>query len=175
MFWNKSKKLPQEELIEIKDIPQSSVGAPCPLIYATEFDLFVTYFLNDFDPEWNGTSVKVVGVNTQDESSIIVRFKHVLAHYFGMPNDEAITGHPLAEVGLEPYSYYLVKNSSWLEKHEKMNQVHPYHKKEHYQDYKHFIFTFHDTTLEVISKEYSFNVTNRSLIANIEKIIKENA
>ncbi len=164
-----------EKLIQIKGVPQSSVGAPCPLVYATEFDMYVTYYLEAHDPDWDGTYAKVVDPNTTGEPSLVVKFEKVLAHYFGAPNDEAIGGHPLADKGLEPYSYYIVDNSTWLDKHEKMNRVHPYHKKEHYQNYKHYIFTFHDTALEVIAEKYSFNISNLSLKDNLQEIIKGNA
>lgn len=165
-------KKPQEQLKEITSIPQSSVGAPCPLVYSTEFDLYVTFFLQEYDPNWDGTSVKIVDADTIDEPSIVVTFNRVLAHYFGVPNDEAISGHPLSGIGLEPYSYFEVLNSRWLEKHEKMNRVHLYHKKEHYNVYRHFIFTFHDTTLEVLASEYSIEISNLSLKQNIENVMK---
>ena len=162
----------KEKLVEIKSIPQSSVGAPCPLVFATEHEVVVTYFLNEVDPDWDGSSVRVISPGSSEEPSITIKFERVLAHYFGMPNDEAISGHPLSDLGIEPYSYYEVKNSSWIEKHEKMNRVHPYHKKKHYSDYRHFIFTFHDTTFEVIAKGYSTTKGIGSLTENILKAIK---
>jgi hypothetical protein len=165
---------PKEKLQRLTDLPQSSVGAPCPLVFATEHALYVTFYLNDVDPTWDGTTVKVVGPHTTNEPSIIVKFDRVTAHYFGMPNDEGISGHHLYPLGLEPYSYYTVLNSSWRDELEKMNKVHPYHKKAHYDDIKHFIFTFHDTTLEVFARTYSAEITNLPLKENMERIINEN-
>jgi len=165
----------KEKLIEIKNLPAVSVGAPCPVIYATEHEFYVTYYLQSYDPAWDGTYVRIVDENSTTEPSIIVEFKMVLAHYFGMPNDEALSGHPLYTLGLKPYSYFEVLNSLWIDKHEKMNRVHPSHKKELYEDYRHFIFTFHDTTLEVIAEDFSYKVTNKSLLENIESIIRKNS
>jgi hypothetical protein len=36
------------------------------------------------------------------------------------------------------------------------NKVHPYHNDENFKKYRHFVFPFHDTTLEVIAKVYEF-------------------
>ena len=43
---------PKEELKELHDLPQSSVGAPCPLVFATEHDLHVSYYLNAVEEGW---------------------------------------------------------------------------------------------------------------------------
>jgi hypothetical protein len=162
---------PKEQLKGLKDLPQSSVGAPCPLVFATEQGVHVTYYLNDVDPSWDGKTVRVVSPESNTEPSIIVTFHRVTAHYFGMPNDEAMHGHPLSKLGLQAYSYFEVLNSSWRDELEQMNRVHPSHKKEHYSDVRHFIFTFHDTTLEVLARSYSFEITNLSLIQNIERVM----
>lgn len=164
---------PKEKLKSLTDLPQSSVGAPCPLVFATEHSLYVTFYLNQIDPSWNGTTVKVVNTQSEGEPSMIVKFERVTAHYFGMPNDEAISGHSLYPLGLEAYSYYEVMNSSWRDELEKMNRVHPYHKKAHYDDVRHFIFTFHDTTLEVLARSYSAKITNLPLRENMDRILNE--
>ncbi len=39
-----------------------------------------------------------------------------------------------------------------------MNSVHPYHKPEHFQRYKHFIFAFHDSTFECIAESFSASI-----------------
>jgi hypothetical protein len=82
---------------------------------------------------------------------------------FGPPNDEAFNGHPLYKKGLKPYGVYEIKNSTWIGYFEKMNSVHPYHKKEYFERYKHFIFSFHDTTLEVIAEHYEIETINGSI------------
>jgi hypothetical protein len=165
---------PKEKLKRLTDLPQSSVGAPCPLIFATEHSLYVTFYLNQIDPNWDGTTVKVVDSESSGEPSIIVKFDRVTAHYFGKPNDEAISGHHLYSAGLEAYSYFEVMNSSWRDELEKMNRVHPYHKKAHYDDVHHFIFTFHDTTLEILARAYSAEITNLPLSDNMQRILNEN-
>jgi hypothetical protein len=74
---------PKEKLKPLDDLPQSSVGAPCPLVFATEHSLYVTFYLNQADPAWDGTSVKIVDAQSEGEPSIIVQFERVTAHYFG--------------------------------------------------------------------------------------------
>ncbi len=166
---------PKEELKELHDLPQSSVGAPCPLVFATEHELHVSYYLNTVEEGWDGTTVRVVGPASTGEPSIVVTFHRVTAHYFGMPNDEAMHGHPLHKLGLKAYSYFEVLGSSWRDELERMNRVHPQHKKEHYAGVRHFIFTFHDTTLEVLARSYTAEVTNLPLLENIERVLKKNA
>ncbi len=169
-MYNSNRK---EILKKIKDLPAFSVGAPCPVVYSSEHSLYVTYYLNFDESESDESSVKIIDSHTTSEPSIIVKFDHAYAHFFGPPNDEALHGHPLYNAGLEPYSYFEVLNSSWIDKHEKMNRVHHHHDKESYKEYRHFIFTFHDSTLEVISEGYSFELTNLSMLQNIEKIISK--
>ena len=143
------------------------------MVFATENDLHVTYYLNLVEDGWDGKTVRVVGPSSDGEPSIIITFHGVTAHYFGAPNDEAIHGHPLYGAGLRPYSYFEVRDSSWRAELEKMNRVHPHHKKEHFSDIRHFIFTFHDTTLEVLARSYSSEVTNLPLVENVERVLKK--
>lgn len=72
---------------------------------------------------------------------------------FGYPNEEALEGHRLYRRGLRRYSGFEVCNSSWIDAMEKQNQVHHLHNKQLYSGLRHFIFTFHDSTLEFTSDE----------------------
>lgn len=42
-----------------------------------------------------------------------VRLK-MLRQQFGHPNDEALAGHPLADAGLVPFTFFRVHGSAWL-------------------------------------------------------------
>src|SRR3954452_623284 len=90
----------KDTVVEISDVPQSSVGAPSPMILASEHHLHLAYYLEDGPPDCDGTTVQVVGGNTTGEPVGLVEFKHAIAHMFGPPNDEAFSGHPLASRGL---------------------------------------------------------------------------
>jgi len=50
-----------DEVKELKDIPQSSIGAPCPTIIADEYNLAVAFYLEVRDEAWDSTTVRVVG------------------------------------------------------------------------------------------------------------------
>jgi len=123
-----------DEVEELKDFPQQSVGAPVPLLLADDGELVLAYLLE-----------------SETDEVAIVEFERIRAHYFGPPNDEALSGHPLYKKGLRFYGVYEVRNSSWVRALERMNRVHPNHRPGMFSDYRHFIFTFHDTTLECIA------------------------
>ncbi|MEP0006231.1 MAG: hypothetical protein ABJ387_03155 [Balneola sp.] len=140
---------------EIDTLPQSSVGAPIPFVIASESYVVLFYYLQNTPPDWDGQYVKVVGSNTRGEPLAIITFKICYAHFFGPPNDESFSGHPLASKGLGPYSVYEIDNSSWIKEFERRNSVHPYHNTEKFLlDKRHFIFSFHDTTFECIAKDF---------------------
>ncbi len=163
----------KDDVKELKDIPQSSIGAPCPTIVADEYHLTVAFYLEVRDENWDGTTVRVVGPDSVGEPFAAVKFIHAIAYYHGAPNDEAFGGHPLANRGLEPYGTFEVHNSSWLQHLIEMNRVHPYHKDEHFAQYRHFVLTFHDTTFECIAEGYSVSTGVGSLREVARKLILE--
>jgi hypothetical protein len=89
------------------------------------------------------------------EERVALRFEEPRAHYFGSPNDEALSGHPLNARGLRSYGAFEVIASSWLRSLERMNRVHPRHDATRFAAHRHFIFTFHDNTFECIAKGMS--------------------
>ena len=135
-----------------------------------EHDLYLAYYLQNTPEGWDGTSVRVVDLETNGEPIAIVKFPLFLAYQFGPTNDEVFSGHPLSSLGLGPYGTYEIENSKWIGHFEKMNSVHPSHLKEHFERYKHFIFSFHDTTLEVIAKSFEFEAKLGSLKEAINTI-----
>ena len=150
----------------LTDVPQSSVGAPCPMVLCGEHFLHLAYILQADLAGWDGRTIRVVGEHTADEMCALVRFKSVDAHMFGPPNDEAFTGHPLAGRGLKPYSVAEVLNSSWVRELERMNSVHPHHRKERYEKLRHFVFAFHDTTFECVAEGFNLS-THRGSVSSV--------
>jgi hypothetical protein len=164
-----------DELREIRDLPQSSVGAPIPMLACDERTLYLAYYVENVQEEWDGTTVKVVGSDTIGETVALVKFDRCYAHSFGPPNDEAYTGHPLVDRGLEPYSVFEVINSSWVRQAEKRNSVHPYHSAKHFfEDKHHYIFFFHDSTYECIAKSFTVELHQGSvkgvLVSEVQSI-----
>ncbi len=119
----------------MRDWPQPSAGVPDPKIFADDTNLVLRY-------------------ETGKDKYAVVNFPMANQFYFGSPNDEALGGHRLYGKGLKFYSVHEVMNSTWLEELEKQNSVHPQHNKDNYlKDMKHYIFTFHDSTLELAVTE----------------------
>jgi hypothetical protein len=114
-----------DELYEIKDLPQSSLGALIPMIARDEHVIYLTYYVENVSEDLDAASVKVVDSDAAGETVALIKFKRCYAHSFGPPNDEAYTGHPLVDRELETYSAFEVINSSWIRKAEKRNSVHP--------------------------------------------------
>lgn len=83
------------------------------------------------------------------DSIALIRFELLASSKFGLPNDEALEGHPLYGHGLQWYRCGEVLNSSWLAEEQRRNSV---RFPRHTFSCRHFIFTFHDSTLEVLAR-----------------------
>ena len=153
----------KDRVVELEEIPQSSVGAPLPLVIANEQCVALAYYMNSTDPTWDGKTVRIVDEESSDEPIALVRLDCV-AHMFGPPNDEAFTGHPLASRGLHPYGAYRIEGSSWIRGLEKMNRVHKHHKPERFEQLQHLVFAFHDSTFECVCRDFDVRTEHGSLL-----------
>lgn len=153
----------KDRVIPINDIPQSSIGAPIPIVLSDEFVTIVAFRLENRSDDWDGTFVRIVDKETEGDQLALVRFSCCYASNFGPPNDEAFTGHPLADRGLEPYGAFLIESSSWIRRLERMNSVHPYHKPERFWERKHYVLSFHDSTFECVADDYTVEIHESSL------------
>jgi hypothetical protein len=145
-----------DRVTALDDIPQSSVGAPCPLVMQDEHTAVVAYYVEAPEPGWTGETIRIVDPESSADPAALVRFRGVCAAMFGPPNDEAFHGHPLAAGGLGPYSAAEIHDSSWIRSLERMNSVHPYHRPERYEQLRHFVLAFHDSTFECVARSYDF-------------------
>jgi hypothetical protein len=162
----------QDEVHELPDVPQSSVGAPVPLVVADEHSVVLAYYLEDDDPDWDGQTVRVVGATGASEPLAIVRFALCYAHMWGPPNDEAFRGHPLASRGLHPYGAFEVRKSSWIRRLERMNAVHEHHRPEAFLKRRHLIFAFHDTTFECICDGFDVILSYGSVTSAVPQMVE---
>ena len=129
----------QDRVIEIDDlVPHYETGAPDPHVFAAAGDLLLWY--------WAGRDHEEVAV---------IRFVMPRAHYFGSPNDEARSGHPLYSRGLSFYGAHEVLGSSWIRLLERMNRVHPRHSPALFEGLRHFIFCFRDDMFECVAKGFA--------------------
>ena len=105
----------EDEVVALTDVPQSSIGAPIPCMIAAEHFLSLSFYIETVDPDWDGTSLQLVTEDSSDEYVATVRFERPIAHFFGPPNDEAFSGHPLAQRGLRPYGAFVCNTLSLLD------------------------------------------------------------
>lgn len=159
----------QDTVVELEGVPQSSVGAPAPLVVSNERVLLLAYIIEDEPHEWDGRVLTDADLATFVEHVALVEFERYRSYTFGSPNDEAISGHPLYGRGLRPYGAFEVKGSSWIRQLERMNSVHPRHNPEWFKALNHYIFAFHDSTFECVAGGYK--VTERE--GTIAELIPE--
>ncbi|MER8399122.1 hypothetical protein [Mesorhizobium sp. M1348] len=155
-----------EALLPI-EVPPLSAGAPLPHVFADEDKLLVAYIVNKTDPSFDGTNPRSVSPVTNGQSVAILTAKPCLALQFGLPNDEALSGHRLYKLGLQPYAAFEVLNSSWIGSLEQANRVHSSHQPGLFSGYRHFIFTFHDSTLEFVAESFSMSCRDGSVLTSL--------
>jgi hypothetical protein len=141
----------RDRVTEIAGVPQAAVGAPLPVVLASKGGLALAYLTENTPEDWDGAPIRSVSPEAEGESVASILFERPYAHFFGPPNDEAFSGHPLSTRGLHPYGAFEVANSSWIRGLARMNAVHPYHRPEQFEALRHFIFAFHDSTFECVA------------------------
>jgi hypothetical protein len=116
-----------------------SAGSPDPFVISSEHRTFVGFFPSDDSPP------------TDSEEVIVVELAECTSVKFGFPNDEALHGHRLSGAGLTHYQLHEVLDSAWLTQLRAAEAVHPQAPGVPFRNARHFVFTFHDSTLEAIA------------------------
>jgi hypothetical protein len=147
----------RDVVVELNEVPQSSVGAPMPLVLADESRVTLVYLIEERLPIWKKPKAQMEKSSSEEDIALI-KFDGCHAHMFGSPNDESFEGHPLASRGLAPYAAFRIENSSWIRQLEKMNSVHPQHRPEEFSRLQHLIFAFHDSTFECLCLSFTVSV-----------------
>ncbi|RYV00650.1 hypothetical protein SOPP22_17750 [Shewanella sp. OPT22] len=124
------------KLILIEDtFPEIMVGAPCPMIFADENVVYLSYY------------------DVEDDVALI-KFDHCFEFRMGMPGEDEISKSPYCGLGLLNFETHYVKNSPWLNELEsKYKVISDFSRND--RKYIHYVFTFHDRTFECISSGYS--------------------
>lgn len=164
-----------DSVVELHDAPEPEIGAPLPTLICDEGHLLLAYLTPVRVPAWDGTNPTMVSPESKGLVAC-VRFTWPLAHMFGPPNDEAFSGHPLAERGLHPYAVFEVQNSSWIRNLERMNSVHPSHNRAIFEGRRHLVFAFHDSTFECIADGFEVEVLRgsmRSTLSHMARLLCE--
>ncbi len=131
----------EEHLRLISTLPDADAGAPLPAVLGGDHEALLAYF----------GGLDVEGVHGPDAVVVVRSY----AMYIGVPNEKAISGHPLASRGLEPFSFVEILKSGWIAEIERRNRVHPYHDPAIYEALRHFAFPFHDSTFECVAVDMS--------------------
>ena len=154
----------EEHAVSIEFPVEWDTGAPIPCLLQRDNRTFVTFFLKEHDPNWDGTYVTVrEPSDSQPQRIAVVEFKHCHSAKMGSPNDEVHNGHPLHGKGLDSYTAQEVVNSRWLAEIEAINSVHSCYKPEHWKDLHHYVLWFHDSTFECLAESFQVETYNKSL------------
>jgi hypothetical protein len=54
----------RDTVVELKNAPQSDIGAPLPFVWADDYRLILAYLVSEPDPNWDGTYANVVSPET---------------------------------------------------------------------------------------------------------------
>ncbi|MGE0282078.1 MAG: hypothetical protein AB7P20_15905 [Rhizobiaceae bacterium] len=140
-------------MIELRpvNVPPCDPGAPLPIVLADETRFVFGYRTAHIDESRNA-------IFTVEHSAL----------KFGHPNDEALSGHRYYCHGLTAYGAYEVFGSEWIEDLRQINRVSFPNMTFVFSDSRHFIFTFHDSTLEFIVSEPPISiVTDGDLLTDL--------
>jgi hypothetical protein len=74
-----------------------------------------------------------------------------------------ICGHPLYGRGLNGYGAYVVANSNWLRELLEINRVHDQFDPAAWKGLRHFLFVFHDETVEAIASDVAVETIRESM------------
>lgn len=59
----------RDRVVELQGIPQSSVGAPIPLVFASEHRVVLAYYVQETPTDWDGSSARMVDPRTATNRS----------------------------------------------------------------------------------------------------------
>jgi hypothetical protein len=150
-----------------------SGGAPLPHLLSSGRRSFVAFYLEEWDPDWDGTYVRIVDPSEESEQSLArAEFTGAVAVKLGPPNDEALDGHPLYERGLSGYGAYVVEKSRWLQELIAINRGHERFDPQSWQDKRHFLLVFNDETVEAIARGIEVEPVRTSMRALLNETIE---
>jgi len=147
------------------DFPvQWDTGAPLPHLFTNDYRAFLTFYVRQVDPNWDGTYCTVKDPsNGSLESLALVEFEGCCAAKLGSPNEEVFHGHYLHERGLDPCTAQIVKNSPWIEELRAVNAVHKLFDPNEWETLNHYVLWFHDSTFECVAESFRVELHETSM------------
>ncbi|HEX7276939.1 MAG TPA: hypothetical protein VF244_06145 [Acidimicrobiales bacterium] len=144
--------------------PRWSGGAPLPHLLTNGLRTFLTYYVQEVDPTWDGTWTKVRDPSNGDPEPVAVAtFERCIAASLGPPNDEVLHGHPLHGSGLGGYDAHIVRSSRWIADLMAMNSVHEHFSQESWSASNHYLLVFHDEVFECVAERYDIETITAPL------------
>src|SRR5262245_54416781 len=119
---------------------------------------------------FNATRLAADGYHRDDAGRAVVRVPGCLAVKFGYPNDEALPGHPLYGRGFVGTAVYEVLESSWVAEVARQNRVRFPDSDVSKWGVRHFLFSFHDSTLEVLCRGLEVSLSGEPLAAEVSRM-----
>jgi hypothetical protein len=105
-----------------------------------------------------------------DAGRAVVKAGPCLAFKFGYPNDEALGGHPLYAKGFHGVAVYEVLGSAWVAVLAEQNRVNFPDSDRSGRGVRHFLFAFHESTLEVLARNLDAATTDEPLASVIARM-----
>lgn len=168
-----ARALGEEFAVPINFPVQWDSGAPLPYLLQSEYKTYLVFFLQESDPNWNGTFTTVRHPDSSETSKIaLVEFKQCISAKLGSPNDEVLNGHPLSGRGFQGDRPMIVNNSNWAKELQTINSVHNQYRPERWNGIQHFIFGFHDSTFECVAGSFAVEVFEATLPFVLAEVCK---
>ena len=146
-------------------------GAPLPHVIQNDYKTFLTFYVREADPNWDGSYVTVKDPGDGSvETLALVEFFGCSSAKLGSPNDEVFEGHPLNGKGLDGYTAQRVVNSRWLAELEAVNSVHRCYDPARWRNLNHYVFWFHDSTFECVAESFKVEVFRESMAEMLARV-----
>jgi hypothetical protein len=142
-----------DEVVEIDVGCVPELAVPAPILFAADERLVFTF---------NATRREPGGLRV-DVGRAIVKVESCFLFKFGYPNDEALPGHPLYRHGFEGIAVYEVRQSSWIAEAARQNCIKFPESDPSRWRLRHFLFSFHESTLELLGSGMDVSISNEPL------------
>jgi hypothetical protein len=152
--------------------PRWSSGAPLPQVFSNGNKVYLLYYIETIDPDWDGSYVTPIDNKSEMQQKLALVEFHGSTFRFGIANDEVFSGLPLSQKGLKYYEAHIIENSSWIDELKSIHKVHPNYNEKNWTNKIHYMFLFHDELFEVIATGYkieTFELSFKDLAILIAK------
>jgi len=96
-----------------------------------------------------------------------------LKHIFGVPGNETLSGHPYYTLGVRSFIFYELIGSDLIAQLKEVAKIHLHYNQNKYNEFRHFIITFHDNMFECIAKEFEIKVENIVAYEKTQEMLNE--